>query len=301
VQPLQQEALNAAGALRRFALFAVALLAMGAMASPLGPDGAAGRSLPGKFVWLDLATENPASARAFYGAVFGWRFRDAAGVPASYALIENASGKVAGVFRHERPAGATVGARWLALISVSDPQRAASLVRERGGEVLLPPKAFRGRGTHAVFRDPDGAVFGVLASEDGDPPDTPVEDGDLFWLDLFAPDPAKSAAFYAAIAGYQVDVGDVAGRTRTILSTSGIARAGVARMPPGVNRPAWLPYILVDNVPATLERVRRAGGKVVMPPRADLLAGNLAVIADREGGVIGIVNWVGDGAPGATR
>jgi predicted enzyme related to lactoylglutathione lyase len=65
-----------------------------------------------------------------------------------------------------------------------------------------------------------------------------------------------------------------------------------------VGKPAWLPYILVADVPATLERVRQAKGKVVMEPRATLLEGNLAVIADREGGVIGIVSWI---APGATR
>jgi predicted enzyme related to lactoylglutathione lyase len=286
---------------RYFTSFAIALalFTMGATASPLGPDGVAARSLPGKFTWLDLATENPASARTFYGAVFGWKFRDVEGAPASYAVIENESGKVAGVFKHERPTGGPVGARWLALISVRDPQGVAKLVAERGGQVLVAPKAVRGRGTHAVFRDPDGAVFGVLASEDGDPADTPVEQGDMFWLDLFAPDPAKAAAFYAALAGYEVDVGEVAGRQRTLLSTNGIARAGVARMPAGATRPAWLPYILVDSIPATLESVRKAGGKIVMPPRADLLGGNLAVIADREGGVIGIVSWLG--ASGGAR
>jgi hypothetical protein len=284
-----------------FLAIALALSTLGAVASPLGPDGA-GRSLPGKFTWLDLASENPASARTFYGAVFGWKFRDVAGAPASYALIENESGKVAGVFRHERPPGSKVGARWLALISVRDPLTTARLVRERGGEVLVAPKTVRGRGTHAVFRDPDGAVFGVLAAEDGDPPDAPVQDGDVFWLDLFSPNPAKATGFYAAIAGYEVSVGEVAGRQRTLLSTNGIARAGVARLPAGANRPAWLPYILVDDVPATVERARKAGGTIVMAPRADLLGGNLAVVADREGGVIGIVNWVDEaGATGAPR
>jgi predicted enzyme related to lactoylglutathione lyase len=273
------------------------LFTLDALAAPLGPDG--GPPLPGKFVWLDLATENPASAREFYGAVLGWKFRDVAGAPSSYALIENASGKVAGVFEHKRPPGAAVGARWLALISVRDPQEAARMVRARGGEVLVAPKPVRGRGTHAVFRDPDGAVFGVLASEDGDPADTPVEDGDLFWVDLFAPDPAKAATFYATLAGYQVSVGEVAGRSRTVLSTNDIARAGIARMPAGASRPAWLPYILVDNVAATVERARKAGGKILMAPRADLLSGNLAVIADREGGVIGVVDWTG--AAGARR
>src|SRR6187397_2466997 len=105
-----------------------------APAAPLGPDGA-GSSIPGKIVWLDLASENPASARVFYAAVFGWKFRDAAGAPAAYTLIENDSGKVAGMFHQQRPAGARVGALWLALISVRDAEQAARLVRERGGQV----------------------------------------------------------------------------------------------------------------------------------------------------------------------
>src|SRR5206468_13011193 len=83
-----------------------------------------------------------------------------------------------------RPGDASVGARWLALISVPDPVAAAQTIRSLGGSVVLEPRAVPGRGTHAVFRDPEGAVFGVLKSEGGDPPDTPVEEGDVFWLDL---------------------------------------------------------------------------------------------------------------------
>jgi predicted enzyme related to lactoylglutathione lyase len=283
------------------ALVATALIATTALAATLGPQGNAGLRLPGKFVWLDLATEDPTSARAFYSAVFGWKFHDAADTQAAYAVAENESGPVAGLFKHARPAGAKVGARWLPLISVKDVETAARIVRERGGSALVEPKTVRGRGVHAVFRDPDGAVFGVLATQDGDPPDTPVEEDDVFWLDLFAADPAKAAAFYAAVGGYDVAVGEVAGRSRTLLSSQGIARAGVAHLHAGADRPAWLAYILVDDVPATLERVRSAGGKVVMAPRADMLDGNLAVIADREGGVIGIVHWVNDTPPGASR
>ena len=118
-------------------------------------------------------------------------------------------------------------------------------------------------------------------------------EGDVFWLDLFAPDPAKAAAFYAGLAGYEVNVGEVAGRQRTLLSTNGIARAGVAKLPAGAVKPAWLAYVLVADVSGTLARVRAAGGRVVMEPRADLLDGKLAVIADREGGLLGIVNWSG--------
>jgi len=269
-------------------VFAAATFALGALAAPVGPDGA-GRSLPGKFVWLDLATENPDSARAFYGAVFGWKFRDVVGARTSYALASNGNAKVAGIFRQERPSGGRTGARWLTLMSVPDAQAAADVVRKRGGEVLLAPTTVRGRGTHAVFRDPEGAAFGVLTSEDGDPPDDAVEEGDVYWVDLFTTNPSSAARFYAELGHYEVREGETGGRTRRLLSTGNIARAGIALLPEGRDRPAWLPYILVANVAATLERARGAGGTVVLQPRPHLLAGKLAVIADREGALIGIV------------
>src|SRR5690242_8691248 len=102
--------------MRRILLvIAFALHAAVSTAGPLGPDGAT--RIPGKFVWFDLATEDPQAAKAFYGAVFGWRFRESAGATANYAVIENASGKVGGIFRHTRPAGATAGSRWLSIVS----------------------------------------------------------------------------------------------------------------------------------------------------------------------------------------
>jgi hypothetical protein len=267
--------------------------------APLGPDGAPGRVYPGKFIWFDLATENPAGARSFYGAVFGWRFREVGGAPAGYTLIENANGKVGGLFRHTRPAGALVGSRWLSLISSADPAKTAEYVRQHGGQVILGPVSVPGRGTHAVFRDPQGAVFGVLSTKDGDPPDDPVTDGDVFWLDLFTPDPSRAAAFYAGLAGYEVSESETAAdRKRWILATNGIARAGIVMLKSGTIGPGWLPYILVEDVPGTLNRARAAGGKVVVSPRPDLLDGNVAVIADPDGGVVGIVNWVSDGNVG---
>jgi predicted enzyme related to lactoylglutathione lyase len=269
-----------------------ALMAAMACASPLGPDGVAGGYHPGKFTWFELATEDPAGAQAFYGAVFGWRFKPIEGALPSYALILSGDAKVGGMFRHARPQGASVGARWIGMMSLPDPAAAARYVQQQGGKILAAPSQLPGRGDYAVFRDPQGAVFAVLRASEGDPPDDPVEEGDFFWADLFSPQPEASAAFYAGLAGYEVTHGDVGWeRKRWGLSAGGFARAGIVALGAGKTGPGWLPYVLVGDVPATLERVRRAGGRVVVRPRADLLDGNVAVIVDPLGGVVGIVDW----------
>jgi predicted enzyme related to lactoylglutathione lyase len=277
---------------RLIAPFILALASALAHAGPLGPDGTPGISLPGKFIWFDLATENVAAARVFYAAVFGWKFEEVPGGPAEYTMIRNASGKVGGMFRKQRPRDARAGAHWLSLISVLDVEQAARKVRESGGSVILPPTSVLGRGTHAVFRDPQGAIFGVLAAAGGDPVDDPVVDGDVFWLDLFTPDAPKAAAFYADLAGYEAAEGPTrAGPKRWYLVTGAIARAGIIPQQSAGLAPAWLPYFLVDDVPATIEKARRAGGKVLIAPRFEYLNGKVAVLADPNGGVFGIVDW----------
>lgn len=279
------------------------LLTSGARAATAFPPiGVAGQYYPGKFIWFDLVTNDLASARQFYGAVFGWQFRTIGDAPASYTLIEDDGQSVGGMFMRAPRPGASTSARWLALISVKDPAQAARYVEEHGGKVIVPPASYPGRGTHALFRDPQGAVFGVLKSDSGDPPDTPVADDDFFWVDLLAPHPAQAAEFYKGLAGYEVDVREVgAGLKRAVLASGGYARAGIAPLPAPVKQPGWLPYVLVDDVAATLAKVRAAGGKVLVEPRAELLDDNLAVIADPSGGVLGIVNWNPASIAGSTH
>lgn len=125
----------------------------------------------------------------------------------------------------------------------------------------------------------------------------------MFWLDLLTPDPQRAADFYAAIAGYEVSENDPAVLPRRwILSSQGVARAGIVKLPGGNTGPGWLPYILVDDLAGTLQRVNAAGGRVVLQPRAQWLQGQLAVIADPNGGVIGVVDWWAAGqATGSSR
>lgn len=277
---------------RRLLLAALASGVASAQGLTPGPIGQPGQRHPGRFIWFDLASEDPDGARAFYGAVFGWRFQPVPGARADYALIDNGSERIGGLFRQARPPQARVGSRWLSLISVPDPEHSARVVQQLGGQVLVAPTPVPGRGTHALFRDPQGAVFGVLAASGGDPPDDPVNAGEVFWLDLLTPEPARAAAFYVAVAGYELSESEAGVLPRRwVLSSQGIAHAGIVALPDGISGPGWLPYILVDDLTVTLRRAGAAGGRIVLAPRAEWLGGQLAVIADPNGGVIGAIDW----------
>lgn len=269
--------------------------ASAALAAPELPplnDPPSGVELPGKFVWFDLATPAIAEQQVFYGSVFGWSFRSPGRADDQYTLIMNQGKAIGGMFRHEPPGGEQDGALWVVLMSVDDPDRTAEIVTSAGGKVEVAPSEISRRGRHALFSDPAGALFGVLRSASGDPPDAEVGIGGIFWVDLFARDVNRMAAFYRGLAPFEVTsqavVEDV---TRTLLNAHGMPRAGIVPVDEEANRSAWVPYVRVADVDATLEKVVAGGGFAIIPPDERLLNGNVAVFVDPNGGVTGIVKW----------
>jgi predicted enzyme related to lactoylglutathione lyase len=275
-------------------------------ASPVLPaiaDPATHAAIPGKFVWFDLATSDGAASKRFYGKVFGWEFQQLGGTLERYAVIRNEGRPIGGMFRPKAPPGdavaaSQVGARWLSIASVANMDRTMAAMTAGGAQVLMPATVVEGFGTRALMRDSQGAVVGLVQSSSGDRKDAPVEAGEFFWVDLYTRDPAAAARAYQQL-GFEVSSDEVSGDDRLVLSTQGYARAGILRLPPDGREPGWLPYVQVGDVPATLARVRAAGGKVLREPDPAILGGRLAVFADPQGGVLGILNWTAADSKGA--
>jgi uncharacterized protein len=126
--------------------------------------------LPRKgFVWHELMTSDPIQAERFYAEVVGIEAEPMGQAPDAYRLAMF-DGNPVGGFVGPRPDGAPWPSggpepHWVASFGVEDADRAARKTQELGGEVLLPPTDVPGLGRAAVLRDPQGAVFGVFASE----------------------------------------------------------------------------------------------------------------------------------------
>ena len=57
------------------------------------------------------------------------------------------------------------------------------------------------------------------------------------------------------------------------------------------NRSAWVPYVRVNDVQATLDRAVEGGGFVIVAPDPLLLDGNLGIFVDPNGAVTGVITW----------
>ena len=116
---------------------------------------------PGGVVWNDLATDDTAGARAFYGAVFGFRF-DAMDGPQDYTTFAT----------EDRPLGGLGAASpgdakgWKTCFSVESADDAVGTAEAGGGKVVMPPMDTP-FGRFGTVQDPWGVTISLMQSPAG--------------------------------------------------------------------------------------------------------------------------------------
>ncbi len=251
----------------------------------------------GKPIFAELVTPDLPAAEKFYGSLLGWTFQE---VPLSgihYAEARLNGQPVAGLVERPIPAGVHRQSAWIVFISVSDVDSAQATATARGAKVLFAPHDVPGLGREAVFADPQGAVFAVLASASGDPPDVLAATGAWMWASLRTTDPDTDAAFYQALFNY--DVFEIPGKSdaqRFILADDAYARASANPLPgdhPNAH-PHWLDFVRVTDAQQAATQVTALGGRVLVPPRIDRQGGRVAVVTDPLGAPFGLMEWRDD-------
>jgi hypothetical protein len=254
-------------------------------------DPPTGQYTPGRWVWADLITADVAAAADFYGQVFGWTFETYGGEDDrdTYTLALADGLPIGGlVFDQRAMKDKTPSARWIGLISVADVRAAADAVTRSGGTVVVAPTMLGERGETAVFKDPEGTLFGAVRSKNGDPADYVGDLNEWVWLDLWTADVEQATKFYSAVAGYQVLPLEQEGlRSGAHLVSGGYVRAGVMQKHDPRVSAVWLPYLRVADAKATADKARAAGGKVLREP---VSMGRLivAIVADPTGAPVGV-------------
>jgi predicted enzyme related to lactoylglutathione lyase len=125
------------------------------------------RAKPGEFCWDELLTNDLGAAVKFYTSLFGWATSEHdMGAMGKYVLFKapgtekdaNAPG-LGGAM--SMPKDAKHPPYWMHYIEHSDVDKAATMAKELGGQMFVPPTDIPNVGRFSVFADPTGAHFAI--------------------------------------------------------------------------------------------------------------------------------------------
>lgn len=244
---------------------------------------------PGSFCWPELATRDAAAARRFYGALFGWKSRDAPGVPgAGYAIFDRAGRDAAalttGMREGEPP-------HWDSYVAVASADETAAKAKALGGTVVRGPLDVGTNGRMAVVRDPQGAALALWEAKAHPGIGLEGEIGSLCWTELATTDVAAASWFYGGLFGWRFKRG-AAGEDYTEVAVGGTYVGGICALDPGPGaRPAWCPYFRVADCDVSVAAARASGGRLLAGPSDVPHLGRDALLADPQGAAFAIISF----------
>ena len=268
---------------------------------PSVTESPTGERHPGKIIWRDLLTNDPAASQRFYGELFGWTFESVGTASnlesdSSYTLIRHDGKLIGGMIDTVALNGRDDISQWIVSMSVEDIDAGIKAVRTAGGQVVTPPTDLQARGRLAVVRDAQGAFISLLQTRDGDPLDSEPRINDFLWEELWTSDVEHATTFYTSLAGLSAEMvdldPDVAGtQTYKVLKAGDTPRVGVMPNPLEGLDPVWVSYLRVGSPAAITSRVAELGGRVVVEATARSIGGEAAFVAGPSGAGIALQTW----------
>lgn len=111
--------------------------------------------------------------------------------------------------------------------------------------------------------------------------------GNFIWYELMTSDVAAAERFYATVVGWTPQASGQPGMDYRLWTIGGTQIGGLMAIPPeaaaGGMRPAWVAYIKVADVDATLAALTAAGGTACMPPTDIPNVGRIGMVMDPQG------------------
>jgi predicted enzyme related to lactoylglutathione lyase len=255
----------------------------------------------GSFIWYELMTPDPDTARTFYASVIGWTISD----PDSrrtdgkdYRMIVRSDGRFAGGVL--KLTADMKGARpmWLPYLSTPDVDAEVAATTADGGQVRMPALTMPGVGRIALVTDPQGVPIYVMTPTP--PPGMPDPTSDVFerstpqrvnWNELSSPDLDASKAFYARHFGFEfnetMDMGPLG--PYCFIDHHGSRLGAITGRPDNSQPAAWLFYFGVPSVGAGRKAIEDGGGTVMIGPHQVPTGEWIVIAADPAGAPFGIV------------
>jgi predicted enzyme related to lactoylglutathione lyase len=256
----------------------------------------------GRMVWYELMTTDPQAAQDFYTKIVGWTITKFEGGEQPYSMWTAPDGAIGGVM--ELPEDARkMGApsHWIPYVAVDDVDATVRQAKQLGATTYVEGMDIPSVGRIAVLGDPQGATFAIYRPEgEWQPVAEEPSVGHFSWHELMTSDYQKAFDFYNALFGWEktaeMDMGEQGGIYQ-MFSRSGapstpmgpLMLGGMMNIPPGTPMPpAWILYVMIDDVDATVERVKQLGGQILYGPMEVPGGDRVATATDPQGAVFGM-------------
>lgn len=242
-----------------------------------------------KPAWVDLASKDPAAARAFYSRLFGWNVEvnpDPQYGGYGLAKIEgkDAAG-IGGAMTPDQPSA------WSVYIGTDDIDGLSKRVADAGGTVAMPAFDVGDQGKMAVFQDPAGAF--ISAWQGARMGGFQTDGANAFgWAEVNARGVDKVLPFYERVFGWTLKPSGSPDQPYTEFQVDGHSIGGAAEMNPMVPAEVpshWLVYFTVDDVDASHRKAVEAGARENLAPM-DFPGGRMSILSDPQGASFGLLS-----------
>jgi hypothetical protein len=253
----------------------------------------------GDFIWYELMTPDAEGSKAFYDALVGWNFGEAAAEYNGYRMINRSDGGFAGGVLPLTDEMQQHGARpmWLGYILVPDVDSALREIEQAGGKGYMGPHDIPNVGRIAMVADPQGAPFYIMkpippAGRENEPSDvfSPSEQQRVAWNELNTTDPVAARDFYGEQFGWDtsdfMDMGEM-GEYRFIDHHGTRVGALCGVMPGG--QPKWRFYFRVPSISAAKQTAEQKGGSIRMGPHQVPTGDWIIIGSDPQGAEFALV------------
>jgi predicted enzyme related to lactoylglutathione lyase len=105
-------------------------------------------------------------------------------------------------------------------------------------------------------------------------------------VELSTDDIKKAKKFYQAVFGWKLN--DLPAMEYTMIDVGGGVGGGMQKLKMPGQVPAWLPYVLVDDVKATMAKATKGGATAILPFQEIGDMGAIGIFSDPSGAPLGL-------------
>ncbi len=116
----------------------------------------------------------------------------------------------------------------------------------------------------------------------------PYAPGTPCWVDLMVPDQQAALDFYRDLFGWEGEPGGPETGGYAVCTFKGLPVAGIGPTMDPATPTVWTTYLATDDADATMAKITKAGGQVMMPPMDVMDLGRMFVGVDPTGAAFGV-------------